>query len=328
MKTIIADFGSDHAWQADAFFGNGTGWGASVEGAPERVASVGVSVSAADYDLPPDPVFLARAKAAYGAIARADGPTARWIYQSWALRESDGGMSPPRAGLAEALSRLHGFSSAAPEGNFILLDMSHNAGTKKYTADGSDGGGMWRDPWKGKQPYLKLSTEFQQLIELHGSFRKLGDPLHLDCLAGESSLQPTTVSCCCCCSGKRISKRIALSASTAVGGQDYGGDQGIKGNMSEINTIPFDAPPFATVPAGHNPKTQAIGVGYTPEGLDQNPVRRCDLLVVWTTPLVCHPVGVPPCRSCPADSLVDAFDHCVLAGVLRATTGGGIQGCA
>ena len=31
--------------------------------------------------LPPDPVWLARGKAAYGAVARADGPSARWIYQ-------------------------------------------------------------------------------------------------------------------------------------------------------------------------------------------------------------------------------------------------------
>ena len=90
--------------------------------------------------------------------------------------------------LAEALSRLHGFSSAAPEGNFILLgetklmnfvctkndgfcinndafcaenggfcvlkmvgftDMSHNAGSLAPSFDGGSGGGMWRDPWKG-----------------------------------------------------------------------------------------------------------------------------------------------------------------------------------
>ena len=31
--------------------------------------------------LPPDPVWLARGRAAYGAVAKADGPTARWIYQ-------------------------------------------------------------------------------------------------------------------------------------------------------------------------------------------------------------------------------------------------------
>lgn len=29
MKQIISDFGSDHVWQVDAFFGNGTGWGSA-----------------------------------------------------------------------------------------------------------------------------------------------------------------------------------------------------------------------------------------------------------------------------------------------------------
>ena len=46
---------------------------------------------------------------------------------------------------------------------------------------------------------------------------------------------------------------------------------GIKGNLSRINAIPFDAPPLAAVPKGYDPRTQAVGVGYTPEGLDQNP---------------------------------------------------------
>jgi hypothetical protein len=31
MKQIMIDFGSDHAWQMDGFFGNGTGWGAEEE---------------------------------------------------------------------------------------------------------------------------------------------------------------------------------------------------------------------------------------------------------------------------------------------------------
>jgi hypothetical protein len=46
----------------------------------------------------------------------------------------------------------------------------------------------------------------------------------------------------------------------------YGGNLGIKGNMTEINAIPFEAPPLAPVPAGADPNTQAVGVGYTPEG--------------------------------------------------------------
>ena len=28
MEQIVADFGSDHVWQMDAFFANGSGWGA------------------------------------------------------------------------------------------------------------------------------------------------------------------------------------------------------------------------------------------------------------------------------------------------------------
>lgn len=186
MKQIIADFGTDHAWQMDGFFGNGTGWGgtdadngtttiptyakladtdthdakekagacadgscqslgcaatapcglagcagkgvtpcdiAALEaactanplctgfnsdgwlkscvaascGAAARVAAgvdtyissrpapPGPSPFPPSPPLPPDPVYLARARGAYGAIERADGPTARWIFQGWAL---------------------------------------------------------------------------------------------------------------------------------------------------------------------------------------------------------------------------------------------------
>ena len=52
---------------------------------------------------------------------------------------------------------------------------------------------------------------------------------------------------------------------------DYGGDQGIKGNMSEIQGIPFDAPPLAPVPEHmrktFNPATQV--------GTDRNCYRKC-----------------------------------------------------
>ena len=42
----------------------------------------------------------------------------------------------------------------------------------------------------------------------------------------------------------------------------YGGNLGIKGNLSLINRIPFDAPPLAPTPAGFDARTQAVGVGY------------------------------------------------------------------
>ena len=281
MKQIIADFGSDHVWQMDAFFGNGTGWGADEPGLPPcewsapapnaylkgcareagftapahcpshavladakaacasgeysdchgltgrnctgagacvryelRAGAKLISVPPSDrevayvmtnaaaclpnkWDLPPDPVYLARAQAAYGAIARADGPTARWVYQAWALHVRGSGMSPPSP---TTLSRLHGFSTAAPPGQFILLDMDQQ------------GRGQWKT-WQGRWGIPFIWTALP----------------------------------------------------------DFGGNMGMKGNISEINAIPFGAPPLSPSPFPQgSPATQAIGVGYTPEGLDQN----------------------------------------------------------
>jgi hypothetical protein len=42
---------------------------------------------------------------------------------------------------------------------------------------------------------------------------------------------------------------------------DFGGNDGMKGNISQINEIPFTG----------SSKTSVIGTGYTPEGIDQNP---------------------------------------------------------
>lgn len=51
---------------------------------------------------------------------------------------------------------------------------------------------------------------------------------------------------------------------------DFGGNLYQHGNLSEINRIPFAAPPLTPAPEGYDPATQVVGVGYTPEGLDQN----------------------------------------------------------
>ena len=56
----------------------------------------------------------------------------------------------------------------------------------------------------------------------------------------------------------------------------FGGDLSLAGNLSELSlNVPFNAPPLASMPPQFhraNPNTTAVGVGYTPEGLDQNPV--------------------------------------------------------
>jgi hypothetical protein len=105
-----------------------------------------------------------------------------------------------------ALSRLHAYAAAAPEGNFLLFDMgSMNNGISSQHGSWQDWGGAWGVPF-------------------------IWTALHT-----------------------------------------FGGNDGIRGNLSEINEIPFAAPPFSPPPATADPRTRAVGVGYTPEGLDQNP---------------------------------------------------------
>lgn len=46
---------------------------------------------------------------------------------------------------------------------------------------------------------------------------------------------------------------------------DFGGTDGMKGNLAHIDVIPFAALPPAA-------DTGVFGTGYTPEGIDQNPI--------------------------------------------------------
>jgi hypothetical protein len=66
-------------------------------------------------DPPPDTsIWRNRTTAAYGAVTRTDGPTARWIYQGYALGIASGGLGP--ASDSNALARLHSFTEPIPEG--------------------------------------------------------------------------------------------------------------------------------------------------------------------------------------------------------------------
>eukprot|EP01046_Picozoa_sp_COSAG06_P021717 COSAG06_NODE_1644_length_8819_cov_13.898624_8_plen_119_part_00 len=59
----------------------------------------------------------------------------------------------------------------------------------------------------------------------------------------------------------------------------FGGNMGFKGNLTEINAIPFEAPPLAPARPEYDPKTQAVGVGY---------VRVCPARS-FSTSLLCTP---------------------------------------
>ena len=154
---------------------------------------------------PPDTsIWRNRSAAAYGAVTKVDGPTARWIYQGYALGVPTGGIGPCHGKCTDALERLHSFTSPVPEGQFIVLDMSEH-GSQSPVAEWRQWGGQWRVPFIWTSLY------------------------------------------------------------------DYGGTLAIKGNLSRINALPWDAPPLSPAPEGYDSRTQAVGVGYTPEGLDQNP---------------------------------------------------------
>ena len=124
----------------------------------------------------------------------------RYVLTSCTCTCTGSGLSPPNP---TTLSRVHGFSHAAPPGNFIITDM--DAGTVY------DAAAQWKT-WKGKWgiPFIWTSLP------------------------------------------------------------DFGGNLYQHGNLSEINMIPFAAPPLTPAPEGYDPATQVVGVGYTPEGLDQN----------------------------------------------------------
>lgn len=79
------------------------------------------------HELPVDPMWAARGKAAYAGMARTD-PLAVWNYQGWAFYVDN--LVPN----ARSLSYIRGFTSAPPPGHMLIIDMSE------------DGSGQWQ-PW-------------------------------------------------------------------------------------------------------------------------------------------------------------------------------------
>ena len=91
MKALIAEFGTDHYYQADGFFNAAKGpWLAEEESeavALEQLAETGAGQP------PIDAVAAAHSAAAYGGMARTD-PQATWVYQTWIWRGFKGDKIP------------------------------------------------------------------------------------------------------------------------------------------------------------------------------------------------------------------------------------------
>jgi len=258
METLIEDFGTDHWYQLDGYFNGGTapwdasrsvtggaptceysaetdgyiagcaadgckhyddlpdaqaacnadsscggitktsqgaptvGWetrsGDTVQDSPIGETSWLITNNAACHPITDDVMFFKRGVAAYTGLNRTD-PDAIWSFQGWAFIS----WTSQKQGAA-----IKGFVDSAPEGKFVVIDMS------------TDGDGEWKK-WDNSSFF---GAHF------------IWTTLH-----------------------------------------DFGGTDAIKGRLSHINQIPFAAQKSAG-----GVDTNVWGTGFTPEGIDQNPV--------------------------------------------------------
>jgi hypothetical protein len=103
MQTMLADFGTDHWYQADGLFlGGNVPWMMAAAAAPTS--------SIVDPDtVAPDPDWSPVWAGAWGGMARTD-PEARWLYQGWQIREW---------GDAAGAARLKALYDAVPHGQWV-----------------------------------------------------------------------------------------------------------------------------------------------------------------------------------------------------------------
>lgn len=103
MKRLIAEFGTDHYYQADGLFTDKTGPWALQES----------HHASADVWPEPDEDAARHSAAAYGGLARTD-PEAVWVYQSWIWR----GFGDDKRAY------LRGWISSIPKGKGLFLDQT------------------------------------------------------------------------------------------------------------------------------------------------------------------------------------------------------------
>jgi alpha-N-acetylglucosaminidase len=320
MKEIIADFGTDHVWQMDGFFGNGTGWGgiepqdceekenslkSDTEGyAPTSTTALKTvactwsegenntyiqgcaknNIRVSPTHQPPivgacTPTFatLDKAKAACASVDWLDCSGVTFQFGSYQLRTgrkfikvpaSDNEISYAITNLAECkvlpAPSPSPPSPAPPAIDPVWLARAQGAYGAVERADGPEA--RW------------ILQGWMLLIKGTG----FGPPA-----IGAKALSRLRAYAAAAPPGRFIVTDMSRTGTgqwkdwhgdwglpfiwTAL--HVFGGNDGFKGNMSMTNAIPFDAPPLTPIQPWKelDPKTQAVGVGYTPEGLDQNP---------------------------------------------------------
>jgi hypothetical protein len=270
---IIEDFGSDHVWQMDGFFANGSSWGVDVAleappvpchwSEPKKNTYLAGYVHGASVSFP----TLAEAKAA--CIDPKNIRTCGGV-----VSRRNGAAFEIRAGLKPIPT-----PPSNQEASYVILNRAECTPVPDTPPDTS----MWRNRSaaaygavaRADGPAARWIYQGYALGIASGGLGPQSDPYSLGRLHSFTAPIPE-------------GQFILLDMSAHGDGEwrqwkgqwklpfiwtalhTYGGNLGIKGNLSKINAIPFEAPPLAPVPKGYDPKTQAVGVGYTPEGLDQN----------------------------------------------------------
>ena len=269
MKQVTADFGSDHVWQMDGFFANGSSWGAAPEAPPVPcVWSAAIS----------NTYLNGYVHGAVLEFSTLDEAKAACLSKSNV------------AGCGGVVSRHNGTGPFELRSGTAPKPVPASDGEASYIVKNRDActpapsSTMWRDRsaaaygavTRTDGPTARWVYQGYALVIGGDTIGPYTSPHSLDRLHSFTSSIPE-------------GQFILLDMSAHGTGQwkewkgqwrvpfiwtalhTYGGNLGIKGNISEVNAVPFEAPPLAPVPAGYDPKTQAVGVGYTPEGLDQNP---------------------------------------------------------
>jgi hypothetical protein len=310
VKNVIADFGSDHVWQMDSFFADGSSWGAIPQGftAEIQVAEPvkykisdagrnGIVESTASLGLAPglppcvwsaaiNNTYLAGYVAPSGTCevppCRATLVSLPTLAEAKAAclnatyRENCGGIVSRRSTTAFELragpTPIH-VPASDDEASYVVTNKAECIVQPNHTA-------IWHNRSAAAYGAVVRADGPSARWIYQGYALKVGGGLgstHVGALKAFTSSVPQ-------------GQFIMLDMDAEGAGQwrnkgwkgawglpfiwtalhTYGGAISIKGNLSEINVIPFDAPPLAPVPKGYDPKTQAVGVGYTPEGLDQN----------------------------------------------------------
>lgn len=262
MKTLIEDFGTDHWYQMDGYFNGGTApWFVSPR-SPSHIRSFSA----------PTPVSPGNPPCQWGgALRNAYLPGCAQDCKSFASVEAAqeacaadatcGGITvEPTTGRAELRSSISPRGSPSGETSYVI---SNEFACHRMPADPT-----WRE--LGVAAYTGLNrTDPDAIWSFQGwAIIDWNTAWQASQFQGFVDSAPA---------GRFVVVDMSVDGSGEWGKwdnasffganfiwttlHDFGGTDGIKGDLRKINAIPFTPQP-----------TTAVGTGYTPEGIDQNPV--------------------------------------------------------